>query len=300
VSGIASKLRAYAELGRVSNLPTTLSNLLVGVAIAIPYHHEMVTSRWLWGRIAVAWLAVACFYIAGMAMNDLADAKIDANERPGRPIPAKRISRAAAGRFIVVLVLAGLAMLSVCGVPALIAGVILISLIVMYNSTHSLSAASVILLGASRAMVYAIGALAVSDDLNMDRMPVFAGAMAVYVAGFSIIARRETQPHIGRVRWVAELAVFAAVLPPFLISPGLMDWRFVLLPFILAAAWLSRGVGMIFIKPPATKQAVMIWLSGICLVDGLYLVMLNHWQFWFVACVCFIITTLAQKRLSGT
>lgn len=300
MSGLPSKLRAYAELGRISNLPTTLTNVMVGVTIAIPYQDQLVTSRWFWTRTALAWLAVACFYIAGMALNDLVDASIDARERPNRPIPSGRITRAAARGFIIALIIIGLATCALLNAATFAAAIGLVVLIVAYNMFHSLSAASVVLLGLSRAMVYVIGALAVSDDLNWDQMKVFGGAMAIYVAAFSIIARRETQPHIGRVRWVAELAVFAAVLPPFLISSGPMDWRFVLLPLVLATAWLSRGVGMVFAQSPATKAAVMTWLSGICLIDGLYLVILNHWQFWFIAYVCFIITTLAQRRLSGT
>lgn len=36
--------------------------------------------------------ASACFYLAGMALNDYADRELDAHERPERPIPSGRVS----------------------------------------------------------------------------------------------------------------------------------------------------------------------------------------------------------------
>src|SRR5687768_10756602 len=67
-ASIASTLRAYAELGRISNLPTTISNVLVGCAIG-----AASGGAWRWWIIPLLAVAIASFYIAGMALNDLAD-----------------------------------------------------------------------------------------------------------------------------------------------------------------------------------------------------------------------------------
>ena len=85
------KLRAWLELSRISNLPTCFTNVLVGVAIgagpgALP-----------WGRAALLSGAIGLMYVSGMALNDVVDVERDRGQRPDRPIPSGRISRAAAG-----------------------------------------------------------------------------------------------------------------------------------------------------------------------------------------------------------
>ena len=96
---IGATIRDYAELARVSNLPTTFTNVLVGCAIGsfgLPPRGTGGLGDFPWIKLPVVWLAIACLYTAGMALNDVIDAPIDAMERPNRPIPSGRISRRAA------------------------------------------------------------------------------------------------------------------------------------------------------------------------------------------------------------
>ena len=120
-----STLRAWLELGRLSNLPTTFTNVLVGVAVMKSEHSAQ------WTAITTIWLAIACFYIAGMALNDLADVSTDRIERPGRPIPSGHISKRAAIAFIMALFTIGLTCLGFRGWPALACGVALAALIIL-------------------------------------------------------------------------------------------------------------------------------------------------------------------------
>lgn len=298
MSSSLNKLRAYAELARISNLPTTFSNVLVGAAIGISSANASATTDDLWMIIPLAWIAIACFYMAGMAMNDLFDAKIDRTERPHRPIPSRRVSAGGAMRFIVGLMLIGFIAAAALGVPALLATGVLAALIVFYNLFHAKTAASVVLLGLARAMVYVVAALAVAEAVDWRLIKVLGGALVLYTIGFSLIARNEMRPHPGTSRWLAEVIVLIAIVPIFIIPPR--DWTMILLPLLLVTAWLSRGVGMVFASPPSTKQAVMIWISGICLIDALYLALLDQGVWWVVANACFIATTIAQRRIAGT
>ncbi|MGC5628714.1 SCO3242 family prenyltransferase [Georgenia sp. Z1344] len=73
-----------AELVRAPAALTVLGDTLVGAASA----------RGSVGARGVALSASsACIYLAGMALNDYADADLDAVERPERPIPSGRVSR---------------------------------------------------------------------------------------------------------------------------------------------------------------------------------------------------------------
>src|SRR5439155_8490530 len=50
----------------------------------------------------------ACLYSAGMVWNDFFDVEQDRRERPFRPLPSGRVSRAAAATLGTILLLAGL------------------------------------------------------------------------------------------------------------------------------------------------------------------------------------------------
>jgi 4-hydroxybenzoate polyprenyltransferase len=77
------KLRDLAELVRLPAALTVPGDTLAGAASA----------RWPLGRrTAVLPVASVCLYWAGMALNDFADRKLDAVERPERPIPSGRVT----------------------------------------------------------------------------------------------------------------------------------------------------------------------------------------------------------------
>src|SRR5919106_4234732 len=72
------------RLGRVSNLPTVWINTLTGIVLAGGALASPLTLPLL--------LAFSLFYVGGMYLNDAFDARIDAIERPERPIPSGAIS----------------------------------------------------------------------------------------------------------------------------------------------------------------------------------------------------------------
>lgn len=75
------------ELVRAPAALTVLGDALIG---------SLSTGRRSRGRAAALAASSVCLYTAGMALNDYADAELDARERPERPIPSGRISRGAA------------------------------------------------------------------------------------------------------------------------------------------------------------------------------------------------------------
>ncbi len=91
---LLKNLRAWWHLLRAGNLPTAVSNVLVG--------YLLIYSEWpllniqstvpLLGLILVSTL----FYESGMVLNDLFDTDKDFRERPERPIPSGHITRRAA------------------------------------------------------------------------------------------------------------------------------------------------------------------------------------------------------------
>ncbi len=186
---LAATARAYLELARVSNAPTVVSNALAGTALAAFAHGGVPEA--LLRAAAVSAVALVAFYSAGMAMNDLLDRAIDARERPSRPIPSGRVALAGAMAFIATLIGGGLALLLLNGVAAAVAGLILVACIGLYNALHTHSRWSVIIMGACRAMAIVTAGLAFGMPPTLVPIVGPAALLAIFVAGFSLVARRE-------------------------------------------------------------------------------------------------------------
>jgi 4-hydroxybenzoate polyprenyltransferase len=75
-------MRSYLELMRPGNVVTALADVLAGFAVA-----------GLANPPVLAWLlvATACLYAGGVVLNDFFDRRLDAVERPERPIPSGRV-----------------------------------------------------------------------------------------------------------------------------------------------------------------------------------------------------------------
>ena len=74
MSGVLSIVHNYAELSRLSNIPTVLTNVLVGCAIGASGQTIPVAT------IVVVTTAMMLMYIAGMALNDFIDTEINLTE----------------------------------------------------------------------------------------------------------------------------------------------------------------------------------------------------------------------------
>lgn len=112
---IVGSWRAWAELLRVSNLPTILGDCAMGLCIAMAVYAMwrgpadatgvLRDNAWLIGRVC---MGMCMLYLGGMVLNGILDRKADAVERPGRPIPSGRIPLRVAWTVAIVLMLGGL------------------------------------------------------------------------------------------------------------------------------------------------------------------------------------------------
>jgi 4-hydroxybenzoate polyprenyltransferase len=92
----------YLRLLRIPNVFTALADVGMGFLFVRGGFEPLGQ---LFGLLA----ASSCLYLAGMVLNDVYDAALDAAERPERPIPSGRISLARARRLGYGLLLGGLA-----------------------------------------------------------------------------------------------------------------------------------------------------------------------------------------------
>jgi len=134
--------------------------------------------------------ASAMLYLAGMALNDLADREEDARDRPERPIPSGAVSPRAAALIGGSLLLGGV--LAARRGGARWTGPALAAMIVAYDFQLKRSATlGPIAMGACRALSLLMGVEA-SHGVVTRRGTEGALQLGAYVAGLTMIARGET------------------------------------------------------------------------------------------------------------
>jgi 4-hydroxybenzoate polyprenyltransferase len=194
------------ELGRVSNLPTVWTNVLAGLALA--------TLAPSWALVVPVAIAASLLYVAGMYLNDAFDARWDAEHRPERPIPAGEVSPKTVFRAGFGMMIAALVLLAVTtNARALVAGVVLAALILLYDLSHKASRFAPIVMALCRVAVYALAAAAGGHAFAP---PVFAGGafLFLYLVTLALIARQETaNPKLPRLvgRLIAGISLVDGV-----------------------------------------------------------------------------------------
>ncbi len=289
---------AWLELARLSNLPTVLTNILVGIAAAAT-SPEMLGERFAWRAVLPLLLALALLYAGGMILNDVTDAHIDARERPRRPIPSGRVRSNQALLVSIGCLLGGTFLLILTGVEPPLA-LALPAAIIAYDLTHDRFAASTLFMGACRGLVYLVAAAAVAGEIPSVAW-LLGGLLATYTTVVTLLSQKEVgAPGVGRR--VLSLVPPLLALPALIVINGHERETFTLSVAGLAMlAWLTRAPMFVLDDPPRMKAAILTLLSGMCLVDAFFLAALGApMMALLLAAGCFVLTVLLHRRISGT
>ncbi|MFB7352741.1 SCO3242 family prenyltransferase [Streptomyces gardneri] len=203
------RLRAWAELLRVSALASVPGDALAGAAAA----GARPGRGTLW-----AICASLCLYEAGMALNDWADREEDAAERPHRPLPSGRITPAAALAASAALTATGLGLASRAGRPALTVATALATTVWAYDLGLKHTPAGPATMATARALDLLLGATATTHPPHRATHPQHrafrslpaAALLGAHTYAVTAVSRHET--HGGSTRTpLAALAVTLTV-----------------------------------------------------------------------------------------
>ena len=206
---------AWLELMRIGNAPTVVSNVLAGMAIGLHSRLSGIPVPWGTGLLLIA--GAAMVYVSGMVLNDAFDARIDARERPGRPIPSGRVGALRAQVAGVAMLCVGTALLAVSGTDTLWWALLLAGCVLLYNALHAWLPGAFAIMAACRAMVPVIAALAISPGAEASLLWWVAGGLGAYVLALGIAARDE-------MRGLARLAQVTAWSLPIAACAPLGMW----------------------------------------------------------------------------
>lgn len=196
----SGKLHALLSTARVANIPSVVSNVWLGIALAMVFGGTAGDRILPWFTFFQLSVAGVALYVAGNFLNDWMDREWDAVNRPERALP-----RGIFGPAVYLAVSANLAVLGIAVAAAVnllaaaVAGVIL-GLVLVYTWCHKKSVWSVIPMGLCRALLPVMGAAGVvansaASGTGLQTMlmaAVAATAVLSYIIGLSIAARSES------------------------------------------------------------------------------------------------------------
>ena len=222
-------LKTLLTLGRISNLPTVWMNVLCAAVLSTTLTQATLD------LCAVFWvlLAMSCFYIAGMTLNDVFDRHWDAQRQPYRPIPSGRISARGATLWGASLFAAGFVFLTLAPrAGGLLIGLVLAGLIVLYDWLHKRHWSTVLLMSLTRLGVYLVTAVALVGEVSA--LVWLIGALQmVYTLSVTVVARWENSRSVD---------LNFPLIPWMIAAMALVDGAF--LALVVHPVWVLVGLGL--------------------------------------------------------
>jgi len=257
-------IRPWLQLVRAPNLFTAVADVLAGA---------LVVSGWgvfPSGLIKVG-LCSACLYAAGCALNDFADRRLDAIERPERPLPSGKIGPfSALGATIGLMVLGLAGALSAGWAPFLVA-LALSGAIVSYDLlTKGSPWVGPLNMGCCRGLNLLLGmSLAFGQLGTVWLLPVIN---LIYVFGVTSLSQHEVNIHAR----VFAATIFWTWFTVILCLAGLFGFN-MLAPsgfifFLAFCLWTAQPLFRLILDPheEGVGQAVKLLILAIPLLDGIY------------------------------
>jgi 4-hydroxybenzoate polyprenyltransferase len=297
-------LRAYVDLLRLPAVFTAMADVALGFLFTHPDLQP-------WPVFVAVWLASSSLYLAGMVLNDVFDAELDARERPRRPIPSGRIARATAARLgfglLLLGILAGWVASGLAGrfEPGVIATA-LAALILLYDGVLKPTVLAPVAMGGCRTLNVLLGMSAAAANLpQLDPGTVWqnaawlvAAGIGVYIAGVTWFARSEADTsHRGQLL-AGTLVMLAGIglvawYPAWIeLRRGVPDqWSLI---WLLICAMLGVRCGRAILDPRAAivQLAVRNCLLSLILIDAAAVLAMDG-RFWS----CMVLLLVAPAML---
>jgi 4-hydroxybenzoate polyprenyltransferase len=267
------RLRPYLQLVRLPNVFTALADIALAALAtrALPEH----TPTFL-----LLCLASACLYCGGMVWNDFFDLEQDKRERPFRPIPSGRVSRASAATLGGLLVAGGVvfAVLSALrhepgsrSTPVVIA-VLLVAAVFGYNAWFKRMWLGPVGMGLCRFLNVLLGLTVTGAALERWGW-LLAFVVGLYIVGVTWFARTEarmsSQAALGGAAGIMLAALLLALPVPALFPAGSASPLF---PYLLVALGFLIGIpvgkAIAGPTPPQVQAAVRRSLMGLVVLDA--------------------------------
>jgi 4-hydroxybenzoate polyprenyltransferase len=195
-------LRALLRLCRIPNVFTACANAVAGILLARDGGFQL--------NDALVVCASAALYLAGMVLNDYFDRKVDAVERPERPIPSGDVSAKTAAALGGTLLILGIALAGLRGAASLGVAAALALAIVGYDALLKATPLGPVAMGSCRFLNVLLGMSVAWPSGALWMAPL---VMGLYTVAITVLSRDEVMG--GGVQRTRKVVLALLALAPF-------------------------------------------------------------------------------------
>jgi 1,4-dihydroxy-2-naphthoate octaprenyltransferase len=223
-----STLKPYLQLTRPANLVTAIADILAGMAIA-----QFTFSDFNPALLVISTLGL---YGGGVVMNDVFDAKLDAVERPERPIPSGKVPLRSATMLGMTLLFAGVLAAALFSFQSGMIAVVVAALTVLYNrfAKHHVFFGP-LTMGMCRGGNLLLGMSVLPESYQ--QWSFVALLPIAYIAAITLISQDEVHGGKRRTLYIAVFLYLVVLAAQLTIARSQGNILFAL-PFVLLHAWL--------------------------------------------------------------
>ena len=223
-----AELKPYLQLTRPANLVTAIADILAGMAIA----------QFTFSSFNPAFLVISTLglYGGGVVMNDVFDAKLDAIERPERPIPSGKVPLPAATMLGMTLLFGGVLAAALFSFQSGMIAVVIAALTVLYNrfAKHHVFFGP-LTMGMCRGGNLLLGMSVLPESFQ--QWGFVALLPIAYIGAITLISQDEVHGGKRRTLYIAVLLYLIVLSAQLFIAQSKGNILFAL-PFVLLHAWL--------------------------------------------------------------
>jgi hypothetical protein len=223
-----SNLKSYLQLTRPANLVTAIADILAGMAIA-----QFTFSSF---EPVLLVLSTLGLYGGGVVMNDVFDAKLDATERPERPIPSGRVPLRSATMMGLSLLFMGILAAALFSFVSGLIAITIALLTVIYNrfAKHHVFLGP-LTMGMCRGGNLILGISVLPESIQ--RWGLIALLPIAYIGAITLISQDEVHGGKRRTLYIAAVLYLIVLTAQVIISQRHGN-LFITLPFVFLHAWL--------------------------------------------------------------
>ncbi|WP_428655619.1 UbiA-like protein EboC [Runella sp.] len=265
-----SVLKSYLQLTRPANIVTAIADILSGMTIA-QFSFNTGSSYWLL-------LSTVGLYGGGVVMNDVFDAKLDAIERPERPIPSGRVPLSAAAFMGISLLLLGIISAGLFSLlSAEIASAVAV-LALVYNRYAKHSAVfGPLTMGLCRGGNLLLGMSSVSTSLS--EWGWLALVPIAYIGAITLISQDEVHGGKRRSLYIAASLYTSVHAIQFLVAANQGNGSMALLLIALHALLVGRPLWNAIQNPigPNIGKAVKAGVLSLIVMNAAWCIAFGNW-----------------------
>jgi len=288
-----SSLKPYLQLTRPANVVTAFTDIFAGMAIV-----QFTFSDY---NPALLLLSTLGLYGGGVVMNDVFDAKLDAIERPERPIPSGKVPLRSAAMFGITLLFFGILAAAMFSAVSGIIAIVIALLTVLYNrfAKHS-RILGPLTMGMCRGGNLILGMSVLPESLQQwSWMALFP---IMYIGAITLISQDEVHGGKKTTLYIAALLYMIVLFAQLKLANEQGNLLYTL-PVVLLHAWLIfRPLWNAMQNPvgPLIGKAVKAGVISLIVMNASWCVAFGLWPLALLVLALLPLSMLLAKVFAVT